>query len=289
MSASRAVVAAAATGILVGTGIVATRYVIDQTTPAALALLRYVIGVLCLVPPLLMAARVTMARRDRLPIALLGIGQFAILIVLLNYGLQHVPAARAALIFATLPLLTLVIASGLGLESLTRAKVVGVLMTLLGVGFALGAKLIPGGSNGAGWHGELAVFASALCGAVCSVFYRRYVQAYPALVVGAVAMFASVPFLGLVVLLEGSLATVSQITARGWAAVVFIGVSSGIGYYLWLWALAHASPTRVTVFLALSPLTAAVLGVAMLGESVSPGLVVGLALVAGGLWVSHRD
>ena len=55
MIASRAVSAAAVTGILVGTGIVATRYVIDQTTPAALALLRYLIGVLCLAPALLMA------------------------------------------------------------------------------------------------------------------------------------------------------------------------------------------------------------------------------------------
>ncbi len=36
--------AAATTGILVGAAMVATRFVIDQTSPASLALLRYVIG-----------------------------------------------------------------------------------------------------------------------------------------------------------------------------------------------------------------------------------------------------
>jgi hypothetical protein len=43
--------AAAATGIFVGSTIVATRFVIDQTSPALLALLRYAIGSCCLLPP----------------------------------------------------------------------------------------------------------------------------------------------------------------------------------------------------------------------------------------------
>jgi len=95
---------------------VATRFVVDQTGPASLALLRYAIGVLVLLPAVLVAAR------DVAPIALLGIVQFGILIALLNYGLRFVPSARAALIFATLPLLTMVVAAALGQERLTLAK-----------------------------------------------------------------------------------------------------------------------------------------------------------------------
>ena len=48
------------------------------------------------------------ARADMLPIAPLGIGQFGVLIALLNFGLRTVPAGRGALIFASFPLLTLV-------------------------------------------------------------------------------------------------------------------------------------------------------------------------------------
>jgi drug/metabolite transporter (DMT)-like permease len=55
----------------------------------------------------------------------------------------------------------------------------------------------------------------------------------------------------------------------GWLAVAFIGLSSGIGYWLWLWALTNATPTRVMVFLSLRPITAALLGLLLLGEMLS--------------------
>lgn len=146
---------------------VATRFVVDQTGPASLALLRYVIGVGCLLPAVLLGGRPRFERADLLPIGLLGIGQFGVLIALLNYGLRSVPSARAALIFATLPLLTLVIATAVGRERLTGAKASGVALSIVGVGMALGEKILA--PAGAGWLGEAAVLASTCCGALCSV------------------------------------------------------------------------------------------------------------------------
>jgi drug/metabolite transporter (DMT)-like permease len=281
--------ASAATGILVGSAMVATRFVVDQTGPASLALLRYVIGFCCLLPVVLLSAdRTRFARRDLVPIALLGITQFGILIALLNYGLRFIPSGRAALIFATFPLLTMLLAAALGHERLTVPKILGVLLTIAGVGIALGEKAIQGGGAHE-WVGELAVFASALCGAVCSVLYRPYLRTYPALPVSAFAMLASVGFLALLAAGEGFFASVPHFTTGGWLAVVFIGINSGVGYYLWLWALAHAPATQVTVFLALSPITAAWLGAFFLAETVSMLAVAGLALVALGLWLAHRE
>ena len=279
--------AAAVTGILVGAAMVATRFVIDQTAPASLAFLRYLIGTCCLLPALLASEPARFERRDLLPIALLGIAQFGILIALLNYALQFIPAARAALIFATLPLLAMLLATGLGQERLTVAKTLGVLLTIVGVGFMLGEKVARPGGPHQGWVGELAVFASALCGAGCSVLYQPYLRKYPTLSVSAVAMLASVGFLAILAAGEGFFGAFPRFSAGGWAAVVFIGLSSGIGYYLWLWALNHATPTRVTVFLALSPVTAAGLGAALLGERLSIGLLLGLACVALGLWLAY--
>jgi len=273
--------------VQVGAAIVASRYVIGQTTPVALALLRYAIGVLCLVPALLLAQRVRFAARDVVPIGLLGIVQFGVLIVLLNFGLQFVPAGRGAVLFATMPLLTLLLAAALGRERLTRSKLAGVLMALLGVALALADKL-HGGTANVEWLGALAVVASAACGAACSVLYRPYLTRYPTLHVSAVAMLASVGFLGVVAATEGFFSSWPRFTAWGWAAVVFIGLSSGVGYTLWLWALRHASPTRVTVFLALSPVTAAILGAILLAEPLRWMLLAGLACVVAGIWLAFR-
>ena len=207
---------------------------------------------------------------------------------MLNYALQFIPSARAALIFATLPLLTMLLATALGHERLTAEKTLGVLMTILGVGLALGEKAVQRGGATQGWGGELAVFASALCGAVCSVLYRPYLRKYPTLQVSGFAMLASVGFLAVLAAGEGFFGVFPRFTAGGWLAVVFIGVNSGIGYYLWLWALNHTTPTKVTVFLSLSPITATVLGAAFLAERLSTMSLLGLACVAFGLWLAHR-
>jgi drug/metabolite transporter (DMT)-like permease len=283
-------VAAASTGIQVGSAMVATRFVVDQSGPASLALLRYAIGLACLLPfALLTGPRPRFARRDLAPIALLGITQFGILIALLNYGLRAVPAARAALIIATLPLLAMLFAAALGHERLTLAKSMGVLATIAGVGLALGDKVAqPGAARSSAWVGELAVLAAAASGAVCSVLYRPYLRKYPVLPVSAVAMLASVLFLALLAVGEGFFVAPPRFSAGGWLAVVFIGAGSGLGYYLWLWALGRAPATEVTVFLALSPITAAWLGSALLSERVSPLSAAGLGLVAVGLWLAHR-
>ncbi len=282
-----AVAAAAATGIFVGSTIVATRFVIGQTTPGALAFLRYTIGFCCLLPPALFAGWPRFARRDLLPLALLGITQFGILIFLLNFALQFIPSARSALIFATMPLLTMLLAAALGHERLTWPKTLGVLLTIGGVALALGEKVAGGDGTAPRWIGAAAVFVSAGAGAICSVLYRPYLRRYPTLGVSAFAMVAAVGFLALLAGREGFFAAWPTFTPGGWLAILFIGVSSGIGYYLWLWALAHSAATNVTVFLALNPITAAALGVLLLGEQLTLLFVIGLCCVALGLWLAH--
>ena len=63
----------------------------------------------------------------------------------------------------------------------------------------------------------------------------------------------------------------------------------GIGYFWWPYALRHESPTRVTGFLALNPITAAVLGSVLLDEA--PGLAPAsaIALIGAGLWLATRQ
>lgn len=279
-----AVLAAAVTGVQVGAAITATRFVAADISPASLAFLRYAIGVACLVPALWFT-RIRFARADIAPIALLGIGQFGVLIALLNYGLRTVPAGRGALIFASFPLLTLIVAALAGHERITLAKLAGILLTLAGVAFALGDKVAGAGALG----GELAILAAAATGALCSVLYRPYLRRYPTLPVSAFAMAAAAAALLVPAALDDLAIAPAQLSAKAWGAIVFIGLSSGGGYVLWLWALKNIAATRVTVFLALSPITAALAGAAFLGEPLTFGMIAGVGCVAAGLWVANRE
>ncbi len=288
--------AAAAVGVQVGATIVATRLVVDQLGPATLAALRYAIGLASLLPFVWHAARresaagmagaaTSLIRPSELPrIVLLGVGQFGLLIALLNFGLKSVPAAKGALLFAAFPLLTLIVATLLGHERLGWRQSLGVGLTLAAVALALGPQAWQAHGS---MSGEIAILASALCGAVCSVMYRPVLRRHAALPVSAIAMAAAVFVLGLCAPFEDAAARLPKVDARGWAAIVFIGTSSGIGYFLWLWALRHAAASRVTLFLSLSPLTAMALGVLLLGEPLQTSLVLALMLVVAGLWVAQ--
>lgn len=274
----------------VGAAIVASRLALAEVPPLTLAMLRYAIGFLCLLPFALAAGRGMLhARppaRDLAAMAALGTGQFAVLIALLNWGLRTVPAAPAALIFSLFPLLTLLLAAALGREQVSLRLVAGVLLSIAGVALSLAPKLQA--APGADWWGEAAVFASACVGALCSVLYRPYLRRYPTVPVSAFAMLASVLFLAALALGEDWPARMRGLSPGTWGLVAFIGFSSGIGYFWWLYALKHESPTRVTVFLSLNPVTAALLGWALLREPLAPQLLAALLLIALGLWLATR-
>jgi drug/metabolite transporter (DMT)-like permease len=280
--------AAATTGVLVGAAIVATRSVVDQASPASLAFLRYLVGGALLVPVALASRRIRIRLGDMLPVALLGVGQFGLLVVLLNISLQFVPAARAALIFATMPVLTMLLGWLSGREGLAARQTLAVVLTIGGVAAVVGADVSSSAASSRPWLGDLAALGSAVTGAVCSLLYRPYLRRNSALAVGALAMAASVPVLALLAARDGFFATAPAFTPAGWLAVVFIGIGSALGYALWLWALRRLAATNVTVYLALGPVTAAVLGAVLLDEPVTLLLALGTGLVGLGLWAALR-
>lgn len=279
--------AAATTGIQVGAAIVASRAVVADVGAIPLALLRYLIGAGILVPLALVLRRSAVRTRDFAPIALLGVAQFAVVVVLLNYALELIPAARAALLFATTPLFVLILEAAHHRRRLGFVTVSAVLVTIAGAAAALSQDPLGPTIGVHGWLGEISALVSALCAAICSVFYRPYLRRYPALVVGAIAMLASVGALALVTPLA-SLARLAALRPEAWFAIGFIGISSGVGYWLWLLAFEGASATDVSMFLALSPLTAVALGTLLLGEPLTARFAFGVALVVLGLGLAQR-
>lgn len=300
-----ALLAAAATGVQVGASIVASRLVVDEVQPMTLAMLRYMVGVLCLLPFALglshsnaQAAQVPETSalaagempyrklRDWTAICLLGIGQFGALIALLNYGLLHVHAANAALIFSLMPLLTLSLSAALGQGRASLSLAGGVALSIGGVALALSPKLAA--SGGTSWLGELAVLASAALGALCSVLYRPYLRRHRTVQVSFAAMLASVLALMLLALPEHWPQRVGYLSSGAWGAITFLGLLSALGYGGWLYALKHLAPTQVTVFLSLSPLTAALLAWPMLGEAPGAHVLGAVVLIGAGLWLASR-
>ena len=279
--------AAALAGIQVGACIAGSRWLVHDIGPLSLTFLRYAVALATLVPLLAMVGgtRASLARLtagDAIRVALLGIVQFGVLIALLNFGLKHVDAGLGALLFATFPLMTLVIATAAGHERFDAPLAAGVLLTIVGVGLALGVHP-PAMTGGNFVLGAACVLVAALCGAVCSVLYRPLLHRHATLPLGTLAMAAAVLALLPAAAAEGLFTQMKALAPTQGAVVIAIGLSSGIGYWVWLWVLKHTAPTKATTFLALSPVTAALIGALVLGEPISAGLVVGVVCILLGL------
>ncbi|MBN9076645.1 MAG: hypothetical protein BGN87_14410 [Rhizobiales bacterium 65-79] len=287
-----ALVAAALAGLQVGAATFVTHLVIAEAGPGSLALFRYLIALLILLP---VAARrlPAMRRADIVPIGLLGVCQFGLLILFLNISLQKLDPGRVTLIFATFPILTMIFAIAIGRERFTWRGTAGIVLTVVGVALSVGVLLDFRHQDAGQWLGAGAAFLSAVIGAVCSIAYRPYLQRNPTMAVSFVAMAAAVLFLLIPSAREGLFSGWSGFSLAGWAAIAFIGASSGIGYFLWLHALSALPASNVTAFLGLSPMLAIGLSALFLDAPYAvtdaAGLVLVLAGLAIALWRTEAD
>ena len=280
------IAAAAASTVIGGAGVVATRHVIAATDAATLGALRYGIGALCLVS---LAALTGMPRprgRDAMTVALLGVLFFTAFSWLFNEALRHTTAAHGSLALSTVPFLTLVLAVGLRREALTARKAAGVAAAMAGVALALADRATAALPEGY-WRGDLMMIAAALCGALYNVLSLPYLAALPALAYTAWGMLAGALAMAGLAAVTGSPARILAFDPGTWASVAFLGVLGGaLAFWLWSFGLERTTPTRVAISVTVNPITASLVGAALLDEPLRWNLVGGIVTVFAGIWIA---
>ena len=279
------VLAAVLSSGLGGTSVGATRYLAEALDPLTLGALRFGIGALLLLP---LALRVPAGRPQpgEWP-GLIGLGLlfFGLFPILFNASLIFTTAARGGLALSTVPLLTMLAAALLGVERLTLRKSLGVLVARAGVAAALLLSLAKA-PEGA-WRGDLLMVAAAGCMALYNVWSRRLVRRLGAVPFATFGMAVGALCLGTVAVATGGLPSLARLETAQWAAVLYLGVFGGaLTFWLWAFALLRTTPTRVAISVTVNPVLAALIGALLLGEPLHWSLVIGLAMVASGIWLS---
>jgi drug/metabolite transporter (DMT)-like permease len=271
-----------------GTAAAITRYLVGGADPIALAILRWGIGFVCLLPAAFLLKVRWPQQRDWPAVALLGLAFFGLFFILYNIAIGFTTAARASLALATLPLHTMMVAALLGVERLTLRKSIGVCVAVLGVMGALAAGLsaAPAGA----WRGELIMTAAVFCMAFYNVLSRPFMQRSSALGFLSVAMGAGAAALVLVGLFTGSIAALKSFGTSQWIAGIYLGVGGGAAaFILWALALERATPTRVASTMTVNPIAAALLATQLVGEPITFNLVFGLIAVFAGIWIATTE
>ena len=285
MDQTAGVLIAIASSCLGGSAAAVTRYLVGNADPITLAILRWGIGFLCVLPIAVLLRAKWPPRSDLPAVVMLGVCFFGLFFILYNIAVGYTTAARASLALSTLPLQTMVVGALLGIEPLTARKTLGVAIAMLGVFAALASGLTaaPAGA----WRGELIMTGAVLCMAFYSVWSRKFIQRSSALGFLCVGMGAGAGVLTLVGLLTGRIAVLASFGIAQWTAGIYLGIGGGaLAFILWVVALQRATPTLVANTMTLNPIAAGLLATQLVGEPITLNLVGGLVAVFAGIWIA---
>ena len=217
--------------------------------------------------------------------ALLSLVSCAIPFSLLYWAQTHIASGLAAILNAMTPIWTLLIAHLFTRdEKIDAQRFAGVLAGLAGVTVIVGPSAL-GNVDGNLWA-EAAVLGAGLCYAIAGVYGRRFGGYSPVVTSFGQMAFGSL-FLLPVMLLAGPVLHVPLPSSVAIAAVLALGIlSTGLAYVIFFRLLARAGATNTLLVTLLVPVSAILLGVVILGETITPRQFAGLSLIALGLLIN---
>ena len=282
---------AAVAAVLFGASVVAVRVAVRDVPPVSLAVLRFGLGGLLL---LLVALTV---RRDALRLerevvprfALLALVFYALFPLSFNIGLRFTEASRGALMLATMPVWSAVMARKAVGERLLPHQTAGVVLSIVGIAVAFAERGLFVRTSGRAVLGDSLLLLTAFWGALYGVLSKRALARSSALTVTTFPMLIGTAYLFPVALVEGLPSALASLDGTTLWLVLFIAVPGGaVAFYLWTSALSRLTPTQVAVYVNINPLVATALAALLLDERLSVLFAVGFAAVVGGVLLVNR-
>ncbi|MFY3304796.1 EamA family transporter [Achromobacter xylosoxidans] len=261
-----------------GSTYVVTTLMLPQGYPLTVAMLRALPAGLLL----LLAVRQIPRGIWWLRSAILGALNFSIFWALLFVAAYRLPGGVAATLGAIQPLIVILLARALlG----TPVRGLAVLAALAGIGGV--ALLVLGPKAALDPVGVAAGLASAASMALGTVLSRRWQPPVSALAFTSWQLTAGGALLLPVALLaEPALPPVTTLNVLGIAYLGLVGAA--LTYVIWFRGLARLEPAVVSSLGFLSPVSAVLLGWALLDQRLSAAQMAGMVIVVGSVWLSQR-
>jgi drug/metabolite transporter (DMT)-like permease len=279
---ARAWILFATVGVIWGVPYLFIKIAVEELSPSVVAWSRLALAAAVLLPlAWRMGALRGLGERWRILTAFAAV-EMAVPWQLLGFGELHVSSSLAAILIATVPLFVALLALRFDhAERPTPTRLAGMLIGLAGVIALVGIDL---GGDGQALLGALAIILVAFLYAVGPMIVKRRLSDVDPL--GPVA--ASV---GIATLLVTPFALAdlpdSTPSADTLASVAVLGLlCSALAFLFFFRLIAEVGPGRATVITYINPVVALALGVAVLDESVTTGVVAGLLLILAGSWLS---
>lgn len=249
---------------------VLTRIALRYISASSLGCLRYVVASVALLA-IVLILRIKPPKVKDLPWFLLSGGSgFFLYMIAFNIGCQTVTAATSAVIIASVPVITALLASFIYKERLTAIQWAAiaisfggvVVLTVLTGGFSVNIGLL--------WLIVAAVLLS-----IYNLLQRKLTRQYSALQTTSFSVFAGT--IMLCIFLPGAIGEAAEAPPTLFVCVAVLGVfSSAVAYVTWSKAMSKAEKTSsVSNYMFVTPFLVAILGIILADEMVETSTIVG--------------
>ena len=273
--------------VIWGVNFVVVKYATQVFSPVAFTGLRVGTAALFLVLVAVARGRFSLPRRDVIGLLMAGVIGNGLYQLFFVHGVARTRAGNAALIVAAAPAFIALFARLRGLERVKRMTLIGIALSVLGVGLVIAGSARP--SNGeTTLLGSVLVFLGVLCWSVYTIMLQPYTKRIDVFRLSAITMVGgAVPLLvaSTPALVDTNWGAVGQ---GGWWALFYSSViSMGVAYFFWYRGLRVLGATRTAVYANLQPIIALAVAWAFLSEIPTIFQGVGAATIVAGVFLTR--
>jgi len=227
-------------------------------------------------------------RRDAIALLLLGVLGNGVYQILFVEGIALTRASDAALLISASPAYIAIIGRLRGTERVSRRDVIGIALSILGMGLVVLGTATDGSDHRATLLGDSLLLISALCWSVYTVYLQPYTHRIGGIHLSAVTMLGGmIPLL--IVAAPAMLATHWDMLPWGaWASIAYSGLLAlVVAYLFWYHGVRVLGPTRTAMYSNLQPVFAVVVAWLVLGEAITGWQVAGAVSIICGLLLTR--
>ncbi|HMN47144.1 MAG TPA: DMT family transporter [Povalibacter sp.] len=276
--------------VMWGSTFVVTKAAAQGFSPMMLAMLRFLIASLILVPLAFARGGLKLLPQPRpwgtlLLMAFAGIAAFS---TCFTYALVYGSASQGALIYAGLPAAIAIAAIFFLGEKPSRRRLAGIVLSIVGVALLIAAGEPDTGSP-APLLGALWMIGAVLAWTAYTVFAKRLAHADNLVVIAVISV------LGTAMLLPFAVGEFLRVetpapSASAWAGVLFMGVvASALAYIVYGYVLRELDASVVGSYTNLDPIVGVVIAVWLYGEVLHPGQIVGGLIAFAGMGLASLE
>jgi drug/metabolite transporter (DMT)-like permease len=280
----------AAVAAIWGSSYLLIKYALEGFSPAEVVFLRSALAALTLLPLCWLrggATRSALRDGSRRPLGILGVGLLFVAapFLLISYGEKVVPVGLTAILISPAPIFVAAFAPLVDDDE----RLVGRQWLGLGTGLAGIAVLVGVESIGTleQFLGALAMIGAAACYAAASYMVKLRFAGLPSVVTSAFAVTA-----GALISLPLAVATAvhGAPSTRAVLVTLVLGpVNTGLAFVIFYALIGEVGAGRAALVAYLTPPFSLAFGVVFRDESITVAVVVGLALILGGVALASRS